>query len=273
MGAIYGLAGSAGAKHFGAGLGMGAAGELAGKQQERQNAVQQQQLQFESVKAADSHIVAMHQAEEADTATEEHKANLELLHTNIAAFNKAMGLPDPTVTLNSDNPNDMHAQATGGLQTLAMRNGGTIPEVVTVNNPASSKDPNHQIDVYAKPTQQELAQNPNAYRKLVDIASTITTGSPATDEQWRTGDFTMKPGGAQQGMQMLGQQKEGQAQMVLSAKQRLYGVPPVSGNTAKDSATAATLQQQLDSYKGRADADPQVTKLLQTQLDTFNSAA
>jgi hypothetical protein len=271
-GALAGLAGSKGATHFGGGLAGGAEGEAQAQQQKVVNAQNQQQLQFESVKAGDSHVLAFHQAQEADAATETHKANLDVLRTNITAFNKAMGI-SPTMTIEADNPSDMHAQATGGLTTLAARNGGAIPGVVTVNSPASSSDPNHQIDVFAKPTPTELTQNPNGYRKLVDTASIITTGSPTSDDQWSTGNFKMKPGSPTTGMTMLGDQKEGQGQMVLAAQQRLYGVPTATGDAAKDAAQAATLQQQLDSYSKRSDANPTVVNLLQTQLQTFNSAS
>src|SRR6185437_5547463 len=54
MGALYGLAGSAGQKHFGGGLAAGAAGAFEGQ-------AQQQQLKFESLRAADSHAEALAQ--------------------------------------------------------------------------------------------------------------------------------------------------------------------------------------------------------------------
>src|SRR6185437_9940364 len=59
MGAIYGLAGSAGSTHFGSGLAGGAAGVVEQKQREIQNAQAQQRINFESVQAADSHIRAL----------------------------------------------------------------------------------------------------------------------------------------------------------------------------------------------------------------------
>jgi hypothetical protein len=273
-GALAGLAGSKGATTFGGGLAGGAAGYAEAKQRELVNSQNQQQLQFESVRAGDSHVLAFHQAQEADAATELHKANLDVLKMNVAAFNKAMGVPGPALTIEADNPTDMHAQATGGLQTLAAKNGGKIPGVVTVNSAASGSDPKHQIDVYSKPTPQQVTKNEPAYRKLVDTASIISTGSPTSDEQWNTGNFKMQTGNpATAGVAMLGAQREGQAQMVLAAQQQLYGVPQATGNAGKDAATAANLQQQLTSYQKRDDANPAVVNLLQTQLQTFNSAS
>lgn len=274
MGALFGLAGSAGAKHFGAGLAGGARGALIEEPQvQEQRAAAEQQLRFESGKAADDHIVALAQARAADAATEAHKLQLDTYKANIDAFNTAMGIK-PTLTLSAENEQDMHAQAVGGLSTLAQRNGGLIPGLTTVNSPISARDPKETIDVYAKPTAEQLQDNPSGYQNLVNIASIINTGSPISAEQWRTGNFTMKTGSPEtSGMSMLSQQREGQAQMVLAAQQRLYGVPEVSASAAQNAATSARLKQQLDTYANRRDAQQSVVQLLQQQLKTFDSAA
>jgi hypothetical protein len=80
MGALQGLAGSAGATHFGGGVAAGVGGVLKAKQQAVDNANMQQQLQFESVKAADSHVQALKAARAADNEDAEAKQRISDMH-------------------------------------------------------------------------------------------------------------------------------------------------------------------------------------------------
>jgi len=235
----------------------------------------QQNLQFQSVRAADSHILALAQAREADTATQEHQLALQEHALNVAAFNKVLGIT-PQVQISGENPNDTHAQAIGAHQTLADHNGGLIPPVTAVISPDDHGDsPSNQttfdIDVHA-PNAADIQKNPNGFRRLVNIASVYDSGVPVSDEQWNTAGVSPADVGPNNGMKMLASQRLGQQHMVWAAQQKLYGVPTVSDNPAQNDATEATLQQKLDTYSARPDADPLAVSLLKNQLATFQSA-
>lgn len=245
------------------------------RQAQAQATSAQQSLEFESLKSSDSHILALAQAREADTATQEHQLALQDHALNVAAFNKVLGIT-PQVQISGENPNDTHAQAIGAHQTLADHNGGTIPPVTAVISPDDHGDsPSNQttfdIDVHA-PNASDIQQNPNGYRRLVNIASVYDSGVPVSDEQWNTAGVSPTDVGPNNGMKMLAAQRIGQRNMIFAAQQKLYGVPTVSDNAAQNDATEATLQQKLDTYSARPDADPLAASLLKNQLETFTSA-
>lgn len=260
-GALYGLAGSAGAKHFGEGLGRGVGGVIQAKQTEIENAQKQKQFEFESLRSADSHIEALARAKQADTASEESKVSIIEHQQQVNEYAIEHG-QKPVFTISADNPADMHAQAVGGLSTLAQRNGGTVPAVTTVDSPATSNDPNHKIDVYA-PTEQDVKNNPNGTNKTINDARAAQGLPPLSDSDI---------------MVMGGQKSKGNAyagvkQMLQEAQNFLYNPPSVSSNSAENAATSASLQQQIDSYSKKPDADQQVLKLMQTRKQAFDAMA
>lgn len=246
------------------------------QQAEAQAQSAQQNLKFQSVQSADSHILALAQAREADTATQEHQLQLQDHALNVAAFNKVLGIT-PQVHISGENPNDTHAQANGSLQTLADHNGGTIPPVTAVISPDDHGDsPSNQttfdIDVHA-PSASDIQQNPNGFRRLVNIASVYDNGVPVSDQAWNMTGVSPADVGPNNGIKMLAAQRIGQQQMIFASQQKLYGVPTVSDNPAQNDATEATLQQKLDTYSARPDADPLAVSLLKSQLAAFQSAA
>lgn len=264
-GALVGLAGSKGSTSFGGGMAGGAEAYQRDQQQKLQNSQYQQQLQFASVKSADSHILAKKQAEEADSAIAEHKVALTNQQQQANEWADEHGQPQPFV-ISSDNTADTHTKAIGGLQTLADRNGGTIPQVTTTNSPASADDPNHTIHVFTV-TPNDVQKNPSAMEKAINTVRQIKAGSQE-----------INPLSAQDIMIMGGQKTKGNASAGAQAawqdaQQFLLGLPPTSDKPAENAATSAHLQQQLDSYKQNPKAEASTIKLLQTQLDAFNSAA
>lgn len=265
QGALWGLAGSKGATHFGSGLAGGAEGYMAGKQQQVVNAQNQQQLQFDSVKAADSHVLAMKQAQEADSSIAEHKVALTNQQQQANEWADEHGQPKP-FTITSDNTADTHTQASGALQTLAAQNGGTIPQITTNNSPASADDPNHKINVYTV-TPNNVQKNPTAMEKAINTVRQIQAGSAEINP------ITAQDIMIQGGQKVKGNATAGAQQMWQDAQQFLLGVPQVSDKPAENAAISAHLQQQLDSYTQNPKAEGSTIKLLQTQLTAFNAAA
>jgi hypothetical protein len=262
-GALAGLAGSAGATHFGGGAAMGAASELAARQQRTENANKQKGLQFEELRAADAHIAALHAARAADEASEDHKIKIKMDYLNYSQTMKAFGF-EPDIVVSGEQSDDMHAQAAGGLQTLAVQNGGKIPNIATVNSPASQGDPKHIISVFS-PSPKDIQQNPNGSRKIVDQVREVQGLPATTDLEWNGGSGLGKP------INGIPNPADGQRQMVITAMQSLT-TPPPSQSTGENAAISAHLQQQLDTYKKSPTADPAMVKRLQNQVDTFNGA-
>ncbi len=266
-GALWGLAGASqkgpGRGGFGAGLGMGVEGFQKGEAQQQQQQALAKQLQFESARAADSHILALKQAQEADAATADHQ--VQLISHQQAVNEYALEHGDsPVFTISGKTPSEMHAQANGGLQTLSDRNGGTIPQVTTTNAPLSTGSDSHAINVYSAPTASALQQNPSGYLALINEARKVDGGQAPISS---TSDLNVLGGQMSKGNAYAGVK-----QMVAAAQERLYGVPATDSKPGVNEATSAHLEQQLNTYKQRNDADPKTVKLLQTQLDTFKSA-
>lgn len=261
QGAIYGLANSGGATHFGSGLGRGAEGYVQHEQQDIENANTAKQLNFASLKAADSHIEALNSARAADDAHEEHKLVLTQQQQAIQEVAEEHGMK-PKLTIESDNNNDMHSQATGALTTLAQQNGGTIPQVATTNGPSMKDDPDHTVHVYSV-SQNDVTQNPNGVNWAINESRKVQGLPPLSDSDIQIQGGQRKPGNW----------KAGAADMANDAQKFLFTVPPTNPDAANNAATAATMEQQLNAYKNRPDADPGVVKMLTSNLTAFNSAA
>lgn len=269
-GALAGLAGSAGAKHFGSGLAGGAAGVIEEKQRESENAQHQQQLQFESAQAADSHIRALYEARAADNANQDHKIAMQDYAANTQAYAKIFG-DNPDIKISGNTESETHAQAQGGLTTLANQNGGLIPGVSTVSSPATSDKSTHDIAVWAKPTSQDLTSNPNGNLALVNEYRKLHNQPLLSANDWSTGGGTVPDEGPSAGLKMQAGIQKWQSQQVMQARQRLYE-PVQSQDDQKDATTLANLMQERDGYAKRTDVNPDTLKQLDSQIAQFKSA-
>ncbi len=269
QGALYGLAGSAGAKHFGSGLAQGAGAVIQKQQQDVENAQRAATLQMESVKAGDDHVLALHQARAADLANQEAQEALDDHHAAVAAMNAQFGI-GPSLQISADNSAHMHSQATGGLTTLASQNGGKVPPIVTTNSPAINGQGDHTINVYAPPTAAQLSQNDQGYFNFVNEARKISGDAPLSDQLWRTGGGTIVPNPAKP-MASIEAQKTWQSQQVQRAYDTIVKVPLPTGNQGKDSAQSAFFHQQLASYKATPNPDKSVVAALSARNDAFDA--
>ena len=256
MGAIYGLAGSAGSKHFGAGLAGGAQGYLAGKQQEVQNANAQQQLQFESLRAADSHITALAEHKLADQQSDDAKMAYKLKSAQYQAFLQDNFGIEPNLSFN-----DNSTEANAGLQTLAQQNGGSIPAVTAVHQPEPSGTQG-KVAVYS-PSQQQMRQNANGFRDLINTQRSVQGLPPIDDATFNSLGFKGQRDAAQASIEFL------KPTPAFSLdKNRPDYLPNV----------IAQKKQQLQQYQGHkdasgnADANPNVEKQLQNGIDYLQNA-
>lgn len=269
MGALQGLAGSAGSTSFGGGLAKGAAGVEAARQREIENQQAATQLQFESLKAAHSVAIATQQAQEISLQNQETAQALQDHAESLDAMRRAFGLPEPNATVSENHDTlGMHSQAAGVLQNLATQNpSGKVGEVVIAQKPVDG----HQIDVYSAPTPASLQQTPNSYLKLVNSARAVN-GQPALSQQeWNTGQGTIQPNFSDPN-KSISAQSAWQSGQVQAAQKTLYSIPTPTGIISKDSAIAASLDQQLASYKKSLNPDPNVVTLLTNRNAAFSAA-
>lgn len=273
QGVLWGMMGAAqkgpGRGGFGAGLGMGVQAAT--------------QMHFANVKAADDHIRAMKEAQLLDQQNEEAKLSLQMQYQNIAALNKLFNLK-PDGSISAETPQDMHAKANGAHQAMAAGSpdGKTLPQMQTVQSPASAGQKAHIIDYYNPPSAEELQTNPTGYHDLV-AEGFKADGKVLTDQLWQTAGGAIKPGEKPNAIGMLAQQMEGQQNMVMDAYKRLYA--PFGGKevvttgartpeqiTSMNQGTSEYLKQQADAYDKLPDANPTVSKLLHGQSASFDLA-
>jgi len=257
MGAIAGLAGSAGAKHFGAGAAGGAAGYLEQKQQQTVNAQNKQQLQFESVQAADQHIKALNEARRADQLDEDDKLDYKQKSADYQAFLQDNFGIEPNLSFN-----DSHTEAIAALTTGANANGGKIPPVATVQQP--SPDGGHGTIAAYSPTQNQMQTNANGFRSLINQQRRVQ-GLPDIDSAT---------------FNSLG--FKGQRDAAQAAIEFLKPTPPFSLDKTKPDYLPVVLaqrQQALQTYQahkdpmnGDPDANPAVVSQLQAGIDYLKSA-
>lgn len=279
-GALDGLAGASqvrGRGGFGAGAAAGAENELRQQQIEQQNKVQQQeigqrqqQLQMESVRAADSHILAVKQAHAADLAGEESQGKIDELHREAYDWNLAHGI-DPVATLSGSESKDMNTQANAGLSTLAQRNGGAIPGVATTNSAqgVGTDKENHQINVYTV-TARDIADKPTQVLNIINAGRDVM-GLPRFDD--------MKSALVNGAVANKANPAGAVAQQAQQAQQFLFSVPafdPKSSDDPKKSFAAynqdyTTFTQQVARYEQSTTADPDTLKLLKSKEDAWKS--
>jgi len=201
-GALYGLAGSAGATSFGGGLAAGAGGFIQGKQQELTNAQRAQQLRFESAAAADSHTQAFNEARAADDAHENHQIARQQYADNVKAYAKVFG-DNPDLEVRGQSDAETHAAAVGGLHTLAGQKDGIIPAVSTVSSPLAGERDTHVTTVWAKPTAKDLTQNPIGNLQLVNEYRKLHNMQPLSRSAWSTADGNVPDLGPANGQETL----------------------------------------------------------------------
>ena len=251
QGALTGLAGSAGQKHFGGGLGAGAENVERQEQLQKENAIQQQQMQFESVKAADAHIAALNEHRRADQLDQEGKLDYAAKSADYQAFLQDHFGIAPNLSFN-----DSHADATAGLTTLANQNGGKIPPVATIQQPAP--DGEHGKVAAYSPSQQQFQSNMSGYRNLIDTGRAVQGLPPVDDATFNSLGF------------------KGARDAANSALEALKPTPAFSLDKSSSSYLPVVLaqkQQQLAQYQahkdvnGKPDADPAVVSQLEHGVD------
>lgn len=219
----------------------------------------QNNVQFESVRAADSHILALKNATRIDQLDAESRAQIRDLGDKHAQFlNDQFGIiPDLSLEGNGQEVDD---QANGGIQTLAAQNAGQIPPIASIVHPHTDDNPKFKVSVYA-PTQQSLQQNMQGYRKLVDSDRAMKGLPPIDDLTWNSGG---------------GQGFKGVRQMVTDAIQDTSPVEPFSEQTLP--AQLAQRKQQLAAYQnhvgvdGKPDADPAMAAVWSKKVDFLQNA-
>lgn len=218
-----------------------------------------QNVQFESVRAADSHIQASKQAERIDQLNEESRATVRQMADQHEKFlmDEFGIMPDLSI---EGNGQEVHDQATGGLSTLAKENGGTIPPVFANVQPHTASQTKFKIGVYA-PSLQDLQKHSAGYRELYDTWRMVQGLPPIDALSWNSGN---------------GNGFRGQRQMALEAMQ---GLAPVQHFTEQSlPADLASRKQMLAAYEqhtdasGNPDADPAVVKHLQASVDFLQNA-
>jgi hypothetical protein len=226
----------------------------------------QNDMQFESVRAADTHIAAMKAAQSADLLNEEARITIAQKNADYAAYLQSNFGIQPDVKI-SGNGQEVHDQAIAAHGTLAAENGGQIPPVQAIIMPHTPDKPTFDINVHA-PSQQDLQRNPSGFRKVVDTQRAVQGLPPIDDLSWNSGG---------------GHGYQGQRMMVLDAQRFLS---PIQDFTEQNlPAVLAQRKQQLAAYQshtdgnGQPDADPATVKalngsvgFLQNALDDVNAS-
>lgn len=290
MGAIYGLAGSQGATHFGGGAAGGAAGYVAGKQKEIENAraqqqleAQKQQFQFASIKAADEHIKAQNDANAAHLAAIKDQQAIDDHDMQSKAFAKFYGIVPTPISGNSSA--ELHQNATGVMQDSAAPNGGQIPRVATTNSPdGGEKDASHDINAYYAPSPFQLQSNPNGTLGIVNDYRAVRGLPPYSPQDWRSAAGSQMPSSPADMPKVMPAIAKWQADQVADAQSGLLGIPQLAGvkdpkldpksAAAADANQLATLQAQLERVKNSSLDDEtkgRITAQLQSQINGFQA--
>ncbi len=256
MGALYGLAGSAGSKHFGGGLAQGAAGYLEGKQREVENLQNASKLQFESLQAADSHVKALAEIRSANQLSDERALEYKQKSAEYQSFLQDNFGIEPDLTFN-----DSHDAGTAALQTSADRNGGTIPPATIVHQP-EPQGTHGQVAAYS-PSNDQMKRNVNRFRDLINTQR-AAQGLPSIDNPT---------------FNSLG--FKGQRDAAQKAIEFFKPTPAYSLDKSKPDYLPIVLEQrkqtlaQYSAHKdenGKPDADPNTEKQLQNSIDYLDDA-
>ncbi len=226
------------------------------EQLQKENAVQQQMLKFESVKAADSHIAALNEHRRADQLDAEGKLDYAAKSADYQAFLQDHFGIAPNLSFN-----DSHNDATAALTTVANQNGGTVPPVATIHQPAPDGE-HGQIAAYS-PSQQQFQQNMGGYRNLINTARAVQGLPPIDDASFNSMGF------------------KGARDAANGALESLKPTPAFSLDKSSANYLPVVLaqkQQQLAQYQnhkdinGKPDADPAVVSQLEHGVDYLQKA-
>lgn len=245
-GALAGLAGSAGAKHFGAGVGMGAAGAI--KERQRQFVNQQEaqrnaaQIRFQDAESAVNAAKLQQMDKELSLRTQEQQDNHAKVVADLRQLWMNYGVPvqdllnDPGTVQNHLENGTAQAQAAG-------QQGASVPTGVQLTDkqihvPDFSNTPVHPL--YQLYTEQSRA-----------------LGSPIMSEQMF---LQAGPKGRQTVMGRLSNQ--------LAGEDNNGG--PLSGDKVTTAMT--TMKANLDAYRKKFDANPQIVALMQNTYDKLKAA-
>jgi hypothetical protein len=258
MGALVGAAGGATQKTAAGGFGAGVGAQLnysnQQQQQQKEDTRQAQLLQFENVRAADSHIQALDQHNRADRLDGESKLDYNIKSASFQSFladHPELGI-DPDLPAVPDNSTSAQA----GHQTLVDSNGGTIPQVATINTAAPHGTPG---SIAVMSPSQKAMQSTQGYRNLIDIVRQVKGQPKMTDDQWKGTGFQDRKAAYTD------------AQNFINPTHLTFtfdkNKPDFIGTQL------VTKQQQLANYQqhkdanGQPDADPAVVKQLQNGVD------
>lgn len=256
-GALFGMAAGAGTKNMGTGMSAGLAKQQEVQQQEVENLQKAKQLQFESVKAADSHIAAMDEHVRSQQLDQNSQLEYKQKSAEYQNFLQENFGVEPDLEFN-----DRPSQATAGLSTLSQQNGGTIPPVATVQQPSGKGWGTGNVAVYS-PSTQQMKQNANGYRDLINTQRTVQGLPPIDDPTFNSMGF------------------KGQRDAAQAAIEFMKPTPTYSLDKNKPDYLPNVLaqkQQQLQQYQnhkdvnGKPDADPNVEKTLQNGIGYLQNA-
>lgn len=276
QGALYGLAGGSqvrGRGGFASGAAAGAESFLKNSQINVENQQRQQQIQFQSARAAAETADALTRAKQEDRASKLVQAQIDQLNSNTRAYLEDHNVT-PNLTVAGSTPSEIHTSAIGALSTLAQQNGGVVPRVATFGSPVGvGDDPNtHSIVSY------HANQQPGADKRgIVDDYLMATRGLKSTDTEWNTGFGKVAPGEdiPSQGLKSRDARTVGQDDQFVTAMQfrQVPAVPFRDGRVDVGAAASMqqTLQQQADNYAKLPNAKPDYAAALQKKADAFEN--
>lgn len=257
-GALSGLAGGAnvrGRGGFGAGMAAGA-----------ENAQRQQQIgiqnRFQSVQAADSHILASRNAQLIAAETEEHRTAIAKDQMEANAFADQQGYPHPFATISGDNHADLSNKATGAMQANAARNDGQIGPVTMTTIPHSADNADQEIHG-RQIILSDLTTNPTGVLKAINDGQLANGQLPFGSIDDAKQHYRMTNPKAPMG-DLLNDANAGMTRMISP----LLPTKDVAADTAK--ITALTSQSDFAAQYAKEHPEYQATAdRLKSQLGTF----
>lgn len=272
------------------GLGAGVGAELnrqqvvkqqatAAQQQQLENANKAQQLQFQSVEAANNAVRTNLAVKESQRQDEESKVAMDKHAVDVN--NAAMaGGQDPPFILNTrtghyaigdggdqgtPHPTSLDAQAMSTLDVASKANDGKVPIHAAVISPHSDASPGVQVQIYTT-TPAQVKSNPNAAESIINEAARYNSpdAPPMTHAEILQQGAKANPANPLAGV----------AEMATRAKQDLFASASPTGDAAKDEAASATFHTMADRYEKAAQTDSQKSyaKALQSRADAFDAS-
>jgi hypothetical protein len=268
LGALQGLAkGSqvrgprSGGAAFGAGVGGALEAQDQADAQAKTDQYRAQQLQFQSLEAANNAVKTRLDVARAAQLDEEAKIKLDDHAVSVNNAQIAAGLPAPYI-LNSrsghyalgdnadgqDTPNStpLSAQASSALDVSAKAQpDGKIPVHAAVVSPHSDASPGAQVGIMTTSPGQVTAK-PAPYNDIINESNRYDAPGSA--------DLTPAQILAQGAAINKDNPAAGVATLATRARQNLFNSILPTGDLAKDQATSASLHTQLENYKQSAQA-------------------